>query len=144
MVLVTCVARSERYPSSRLNETNVVADYCRGADRDRFWVGNIELHKLNLVLPHLAQEVFEDLDGELLARAAAIAESKWSEAGIVAHGHRLPTRNPIDGAKPAIVHRDFPPVFDLEFLPIEWAFREPDLLGLRLVDLVARRHGVVA
>jgi hypothetical protein len=83
------------------------------------------LHELNLVLPHLAQEIFEHLDGQLLAGAATIAKAERSKAGTVTHGHRLAAGDSIDRAEGVSAERDLASVLDLEFLAIEGHWRSP-------------------
>ena len=74
----------------------------------------IELMKGDLVPPHLAQEVLEDLDRQLLTRAAPIAEAEGREAGVVADRHRLAVGDAEDRAEAAVGQPGLAPVADLE------------------------------
>ena len=67
-------------------------------------------------LPNFAQEILEDLDGELLAGTATIAEAERREARIVADGQRLAVDDAEHGAETAIVHSGLASVLDLERL----------------------------
>src|SRR5712691_2771291 len=130
--------------SRRTGEPNVVSNDRRRSNGKRFRIGDVELLELDFVFPHLPQEIFENLDRELLGGAATISETKWRKAGIVADGQRLATDDAIDGAKDAIVQHGFPAVIDTETRSIKGAFDEADLFTLGFVDLVARQHVIVA
>ena len=86
-------------------EADIVADDRGGTDGKRFRIGDVELVELDLALPNLPQEILEDLDRQLLAGAAAIAEAERREARIVANRQRLAVDDAIDGAEAAIVDR---------------------------------------
>jgi hypothetical protein len=62
----------------------------------------MQIHELDLVIPHFAQEVLEHLDRQLLAWAAPIAEAERCEPGVVTDRQRLTVGNAKDGAEPAI------------------------------------------
>ena len=70
-------------PSGASGEGDVIVNDGGRPDRDLPGGGQIELHKLDLVLPHLPEEVLEHLDRELLSWAASIAKAERGEPRIV-------------------------------------------------------------
>ena len=62
----------------------------------------IELAKYDFVAPDLAEEILEDLDRQLFARASPIAKAEWSEAGVITDRVALAVNDPEDGAEAAI------------------------------------------
>src|ERR1700735_3059101 len=84
--LASAIARA-RDPGSSLSrsrEADIVLDHGIRPNRHATGVCQIQLAKHDLVAPDLAQEILEDLDRQLLTRAAAIAKAERSKAGIVA------------------------------------------------------------
>jgi hypothetical protein len=58
-----------------MGEPNVVCnDRCQSNGK-RFGIGDVELLELDFVFPHLPQEIFENLNRELLGGAATISET---------------------------------------------------------------------
>ena len=100
--------------------------------------------KGDLVPPHLAQEVLEDLDRQLLTRAAPIAEAEGREAGVVADRHRLAVGDAEDRAEAAVGQPGLATVAHLESGQVEGAAGKTDLPAFGLVDLVAGRHAEIA
>jgi len=86
----------------------------------------------------------KDLNGELLARAATIAEAEWSEARIVADGKHLAVNDAVGCAKATIVDRGFPPILHIERSSLEGASSKSHLVAFRIVYFMARRRVVVA
>src|SRR5271166_536299 len=82
----TGVRPLRKTPSGALGKPDIVDDHGIGPDRDLSGIWQVEIDELDLVVPHLAQKVFEHLDRELLARAAPIAETEWGESGVVTNG----------------------------------------------------------
>src|SRR5208282_5394069 len=82
----------------------------------------------------------KDLDGELLAGAAAITEAEWCEPRVVADRQGLAVDHAEYRAERAIGHGRVTAVVDLHRRGVEWAFGEADLLAPRLVNLSTGRH----
>ena len=62
-------------------------------------VGSGDLDELKSLVGNLPKQIRESVDGELLAGAAPVAESKWCEAGIVADRQRLALDDTEHGAE---------------------------------------------
>ena len=103
-----------------------------------------DIQELDFVCPHLPQEVFEDLNRELLTWATAISKTERRESGAVAYGDRPAVDNAVDRTKPTIMQHDAPTVSDIECRSLKRTSDKADLLAGTLVDLVARRYRVVA
>ena len=125
-------------------EPNVVINDCARSDGKRFRIGDVELLELGFTLPHLPQEIRENVDRELLAGTATIPETEGRIASIVADRQRLAIDDSINRAKATILQRGFSAILDVEGLSVEGALGKADLLTPGFVDLVARRHAVVA
>src|ERR1700674_2175782 len=134
----------ERPRLGALGEPDIVGDHGIWPDRDLSGIRQVEIDELDLVVPHLAQKVLEYLDRELLAWAAPIAEAERRKSGIVTDRQWLAVGDAKDGAEPAIGQACLPPVGDIECRNVKGASGKTDLLALGLVDLVARRHVLVA
>src|SRR5262245_61465963 len=125
-------------------KSDIVSDDRGRPDGKRFRCSNVELLELDLVLPDFSQEILEHLDGELLAGAAAVTEPEGREPSVVADRQWPVIDNAVDGAVGAVVHDRLPAILDLKSSPVERAFGKADLLTFGVVDLMARRGGVVA
>jgi hypothetical protein len=125
-------------------ETNVVTDDGSRSDREGLGVSDVQLFELDFVPPHLPQKVLENLYRQLLARAATTSKAEWREAGVIAHRKRLAVDDAVDGAKSTVMQRRLSSILDLERRLLEGAFRESDLLTLRLIDLVAWGYKIVS
>src|SRR4029077_3405277 len=123
---------------------DIVDDYGVWPDRDLSGIWQMQIHELDLVVPHFTQKVLENLDRELLAGAAPIAEAERGEPGIVADRQWLAVGYAEDSAEPAIGQARLSPIGDIECGNVKGASGKTDLLALGLVDLGARRHVVVA
>src|SRR5258707_2803410 len=122
---------------------NVVTNDCARSDGKRFRIGDVELLELGFTLPHLPQEIRENVDRELLAGTATIPETEGRIASIVADRQRLAIDDSIHRAKATILQRGFSAILDVVGLSVEGALGKADLLTAGFVDLVARRHAVV-
>jgi hypothetical protein len=80
-------------------EPNVVTNDCARSDGKRFRIGDVELLELGFTLPHLPQEIRENVDRELLAGTATIPETEGRIASIVADRQRLAIDDSIHRAK---------------------------------------------
>src|SRR5271163_4501434 len=96
------VLRASR--SGRPGEGEVVRDDGVRADRHLTRVRQVQTAEGYLVAPDLAQEVLKDLDGELLAGAAAITEAEWCEPRVVADRQGLAVDHAEYRAERAIGH----------------------------------------
>lgn len=125
-------------------EPNVVANDRARSDGKRLRIGDVELLEPDFVLPHLPQEILDDLDRKLLAGTATVSKTEGREAGIVAYGQRLAVDDAVDRAEPTIIHDGFSAVLDFECLSVEGTLGKADLFTFGFVDLVTCRHAVVA
>ena len=121
-------------------EADVVGDDRGGTDGKWFRIGDVEFVELDPALPNFSQEILEDLDRELLAGTAAIAEAERRKARIVTDRQGLAVDDTKDGPKAAIVDSGFASVLDLEGVAVEGTFGKADLLALGFVYLLARRQ----
>jgi hypothetical protein len=103
-----------------------------------------DIQELDFVCPHLPQEVFKNLNRELLAWATTISKTEWRESGVVAYGDRLAIDNAVDRTKPTVMQHDAPTVSDIECRSLKRTPDKADLLAGSLVDLVACRYRAVA
>src|SRR5271169_171527 len=126
--------------SGRPGEGDVVGDDGVRTDRHQTRVRQVQTAEGYLVAPDRPQEVFKDLDRELLAWTAAITEAEWRKPRVVADRQRLAVDHAEHRAKRAIRQGCVTAVVDLHRREIERAFGEADLLALRLVNLSAGRH----
>src|SRR5258708_34487329 len=108
-------------------EPNVVTNDCARSDGKQFRIGDVELLELGFTIPHLPQEIRENVYCELLAGTATIPETEGRITSIVANRQR-----------------SFSAILDVEGLSVERALGKADLLTPGFVDLVACRHAVVA
>src|SRR5260370_30880700 len=131
-------------PLHRPGEPNVVINDCARSDGKRFQIGHVEFLELGFTLPHLPQESRENVDREAPAGTATRPETKGRIASIVADRQRLAIDDSINRAKATILQRGFSAILDVEGLSVEGALGKADLLTPGFVDLVARRHAVVA
>ena len=69
----------------------------------------MQIHELDLIVPHFTQKVLENPDRELLAGAAPIAEAERGEPGIVADRQWLAVGYAEDSAEPLSVRPAFRP-----------------------------------
>ena len=106
--------------------------------------GDVEFLELDLVLPHLAQEILKYLDRELLAGTAPVTKTKGRKSCGVADRQRLVVDDAIDGAITAVVHDRLSTVRDFKSSSVEGTFGKSDLLAFGFVDLMAGRGSVVA
>jgi hypothetical protein len=103
-----------------------------------------DIQEPDFVCPHLPQEVFKNLNRELLSWATTISKTERRESGVVAYGDRLAIDNAVDRTKPTIVQHDAPTVSDIERRFLKRTSDKADLLAGTLVDLVACTYRVVA
>ena len=92
--------------------------------------GKVELHELNLVLPHLAQEIFEHLARELFPRTAPIAEAERGEPCVVGDRQGLAVSDAEDGAEAAVGQARLPAVGDIEVVMSKGQRAKPICLHL--------------
>src|SRR6202046_4728974 len=128
----------------RPSEADIVSDHGIRSDRHPTGICQIELAKHDLVPPDFAQEILEDLDGQLLARTAAIAEAEWSKAGIVANRMACAVNHRKHRAEAAVGNVDLAAILDLEIGDVEWAACKPDLPAFVVVDLRAGGNAQIA
>ena len=129
-----------RKNSGRPAKSEIVVDYRARSDRNPSRIGEIKFAEDDFVMPDLAKEVLEYLDGQLFTGTAAVAETKGRKAGIIADRHRFTIGHTEDRAEAAIGQADFSTVLDLKGRPIEWTPGEAHLLSSLFVDLGACRH----
>lgn len=127
----------------RPGESKIVFDYSGGSDRHLAWVGQIELAEDDLVAPDLAEEIFEDLNRQLLAWTPSISEAERCEAGIVTNRKALPVDNAENRPKTAIRDVCLASILDLETCDLKWASRKAHLLAFIFGNLGAGRNAKI-
>src|SRR3954451_8223391 len=132
------------HQSGPLEEGDVVVDHRIRADRHAMRVRQVQAAEGYLVAPDLAQEVFEYLNGELLAGTASIAKTERCEAGIVADRQRLAVGHAEHRAERAVGHGGVAAVADLHRCEVERTPGKADLLALCLIHLCAGGRIAVA
>ena len=106
-------------------------------------VGYVELAKDDLVAPNLAEEIFEDLNRQLLAWTPSVSEAEWCEAGIVTNRKAFPVYNTENRPKTAIRDVCLASILDLEVCDLKWASRKADLLAFIFSNLGASRNAKI-
>jgi len=125
------------------SESKIVVNHCARSDWNPSRVGQIEFLENNFVVPDLAKEILEYLNGQLFAGTAAVAEAKGREAGIVADRHRLAIRHTEYRAEATVGEADLSTILDLKGRLIEWTLGKADLPGSLFVNLGACRYAEV-
>ena len=127
----------------RPGESKIVFDHSVGPDRHLARIGEIEFAEDDLVAPDLAEEIFEDLNRQLLAWTPPVSEAEWCEAGIVTNRKALSVDNTENRPKTAIRDVCLASILDLENCDLKWASREADLLAFIFSNLGAGRNAKI-
>src|SRR5580704_2658826 len=124
-------------------EADIVLDHGVRADRHLPRIRQIELAEHDLVAPDLAQEIFEDVDGELLARTAPVAEAERREAGIVANRKAFAVNGAEDRAEATIGDVGLAAILHREIGDVERTAGKADLSAFVFGDLRAGRNAQI-
>ena len=83
------------------------------------WTRRVEPVKYDLVAPDFAWEIFEDVDGQLLAGTTPVTKPKWRKPGVVTNRVACPIYDAEDRAESTIRNAGLAPIFYLEIGDLE-------------------------
>ena len=111
----------------RSGEPKIVQNHSVRSNGHLAWTRRVEPPKYDFVAPDFAQEIFEDVDGQLLAGTTPITKPKWCKPGVVTNREVFAIDDTEDGPETAIGDIGFPPVPHLEIGDVERALCKSDL-----------------
>src|ERR1700722_432278 len=105
----------------RSAEPKIVFDHGVWPDRHLTRICQIELAKHDLVAPDLTNEIFKNLNSQLLTWTPSVSKAERSEAGIVANRKTFPTDNTENSAEAAVRDVGLASILNLEIRDLKWA-----------------------